>query len=74
MPHLYPPDPKDVLLSDEEMKTIILIVDGHRAKDIAKALGFTRKQLGVVYADLLKILDKKSWTAVAVWAVRNKLT
>ncbi len=71
MPVPYPPDPKEVLLSDLDKQVIFLIAEGQRAKVIAGVLKLSRKQLTTIYEDLRKKIGTPSWTGVAVWAIRN---
>jgi DNA-binding NarL/FixJ family response regulator len=71
VPVLYPPDPKEVLLSDIDKQVIFLIAEGQRAKVIADLLKLSRKQLTAIYEELRKKIGTPSWTGVAVWAIRN---
>ena len=73
MPVQYPPDPATIPFSVLDRQVIFAIAEGERAKDVAKALGIKRKELGVIYDELLTKTGLKSWTALAVWAVRNGL-
>jgi DNA-binding CsgD family transcriptional regulator len=71
VPVQYPPDPKDVLLSDMDRQVIFLIAEGQRAKVIADLLKLSRKELTAIYEGLRKKIGTPSWTGVAVWAIRN---
>jgi DNA-binding NarL/FixJ family response regulator len=73
VPVQYPPDPTTIPFSVLDRQVIYAIAEGERAKDVAKALGIKRKELGVIYDELLTKTGLKSWTALAVWAVRNGL-
>jgi DNA-binding NarL/FixJ family response regulator len=73
VPVQYPPDPATIPFSDLERQVIFCIAEGERAANVAKALGMKRKELGAIYNGLLEKTEMKSWTAVAVWAVRNGL-
>jgi DNA-binding NarL/FixJ family response regulator len=67
------PNPSTLKLTPRELDVVRLLVEGYTDEEIARVLGISRRTVSDRIGDLLRTFRLPNRTALAVYAVRNRI-